>query len=53
MPQPNDVAEVIEFLASDRAAAVTGENLVVDAGWHVASSWALYGGVRPAPPHKN
>jgi len=49
MPKPNEVAEVIEFLASDRASAVTGENIVVDAGWDVASSWALYGGVRPAP----
>lgn len=46
---PNEVAETIEFLASDRASAITGVNLVVDAGWHVASTWAQYGGVRPAP----
>lgn len=44
-PQPNEVAEAIEFLASDRASAMTGNNLIVDAGWHVAQSWALYGGV--------
>ncbi|MBP2307685.1 SDR family NAD(P)-dependent oxidoreductase [Azospirillum melinis] len=47
--QPREVAESIEFLASDRASAITGVNLVVDAGWHVAGSWAQYGGVRPAP----
>lgn len=47
--EPSEVAETIEFLASDRASAITGVNLVVDAGWHVASTWAQYGGVRPAP----
>jgi NAD(P)-dependent dehydrogenase (short-subunit alcohol dehydrogenase family) len=46
--QPNEVAEAIEFLASDRASAITGVNLVVDCGWHVAGSWAQYGGVRGA-----
>ncbi|MBP2231833.1 NAD(P)-dependent dehydrogenase (short-subunit alcohol dehydrogenase family) [Azospirillum agricola] len=47
--QPSEVAETIEFLASERASAITGVNLVVDAGWHVAGTWAQYGGVRPAP----
>jgi len=46
--EPREVAETIEFLASDRASAITGVNLVVDAGWHVASTWAQYGGVRAA-----
>jgi len=47
--RPNEVAEAIEFLASERASAITGVNLVVDAGWDVASTWAQYGGVREAP----
>jgi NAD(P)-dependent dehydrogenase (short-subunit alcohol dehydrogenase family) len=48
--EPNEVAEAIEFLASSRASAITGVNLVVDAGWHVASTWAQHGGLRPPPP---
>ena len=46
MVKPNEVAEAIEFLASDRASAITGVNLVVDAGWDIASTWAQFGGVR-------
>src|SRR5688572_12162078 len=49
MVRPNEVAEAIEFLVSDRASAITGVNLVVDAGWDVASTWAQFGGVRAAP----
>ena len=48
MVQPNEVAEAIEFLASDRASAITGINLVVDAGWQVAATWAQFGGIRKA-----
>lgn len=48
MVRPNEVAEAIEFLASPRASAITGVNLVVDAGWDVASTWAQHGGV-PEP----
>ena len=50
MVRPNEVAEAIEFLASERASAITGVNLVVDAGWDVASTWAQFGGVRQPPP---
>ena len=46
MVEPNEVAEAVEFLASDRASAITGQNLVVDAGWEVAATWAQFGGVR-------
>ena len=45
MVLPNEVAEAIEFLASERASAITGVNLVVDAGWDIASTWAQFGGV--------
>jgi len=50
--EPNEVAEAIEFLASERASAITGVNLVVDAGWDIAATWAQHGGIRPAvkPP---
>jgi len=43
--QPNEVAEGIEFLASDKASAITGTDLLIDAGWLAASTWGLYGGV--------
>ncbi len=46
--EPNEVAETIEFLLSDRASAITGTNIVVDAGWDAARGWAMYGGVRGA-----
>lgn len=47
MVQPEEVAEVFEFLASSRASAITGVNLVVDCGWHVAQTWAQHGGLTP------
>jgi NAD(P)-dependent dehydrogenase (short-subunit alcohol dehydrogenase family) len=46
--QPSEVAEGIEFLASDRASAITGTDLLIDAGMLAASGWAIYGGVPPA-----
>lgn len=46
--QPNEVAEGVEFLASEKASAITGVDLLIDAGWLVASTWGLYGGV-PKP----
>ena len=46
MLKPNEIAEVIEFLCSQRSSGMTGTNLVVDAGWHIASSWTQFGGVR-------
>ncbi|MFT3719581.1 SDR family NAD(P)-dependent oxidoreductase [Pseudorhodoferax sp.] len=46
--QPSEVAEGVEFLLSDRASAITGTDLLIDAGWAVASAWNIYGGV-PGP----
>ncbi len=48
MVLPQDVANAVAFLLSDEAAAITGVNLPVDAGFFCAGSWAPYGGVRPA-----
>jgi len=46
--QPNEIAEGIEFLLSDRASAITGTDLLIDAGFVVANSWHIYGGVPEA-----
>ncbi len=46
--QPAEIAEGVEFLASDKASAVTGSDLLMDAGLFAANGWAAYGGVPPA-----
>lgn len=43
--QPEEVAEGIEFLCSDRASAITGIDLPIDAGTLASNGWSLYGGV--------
>lgn len=45
--EPSEVGETIEFLLSDRASAITGVNLPVDAGWAAVRGWMMYGGTRP------
>ncbi|MFX0547599.1 SDR family NAD(P)-dependent oxidoreductase [Roseovarius sp. S1116L3] len=40
--EPKDVADAVEFLCSDRAAAITGVTLPVDAGWLVQAPYASY-----------
>ncbi len=46
--RPAEVAEAVAFLLSDRASAITGVELNVDAGVLAAQLWHMYGGV-PAP----
>ncbi|MFT4717582.1 MAG: NAD(P)-dependent dehydrogenase (short-subunit alcohol dehydrogenase family) [Paracoccaceae bacterium] len=40
--QPKDIADAAEFLCSDKAAAITGVTLPVDAGWLVQAPYASY-----------
>jgi NAD(P)-dependent dehydrogenase (short-subunit alcohol dehydrogenase family) len=43
--EPGDVGEAIAFLLSERARAITGVVLPVDAGTLVTPLWHLYGGI--------
>jgi NAD(P)-dependent dehydrogenase (short-subunit alcohol dehydrogenase family) len=47
LPEPADIADAIAFLASDRAKAITGVLLPVDAGWLAALSYRTYAGGVP------
>lgn len=46
MVMPHEIANAVDFLLSDEAAAITGVNLPVDNGWLVGTSWETYGGLR-------
>jgi NAD(P)-dependent dehydrogenase (short-subunit alcohol dehydrogenase family) len=47
--EPGEVAEGVEFLISDRSSAITGTDLLIDAGLVAAGSFEMFGGVPPAP----
>jgi NAD(P)-dependent dehydrogenase (short-subunit alcohol dehydrogenase family) len=51
--EPREVAESIAFLLSDRASAITGTNLRIDAGVLAVNGWTVHGGVPPARPRDN
>jgi NAD(P)-dependent dehydrogenase (short-subunit alcohol dehydrogenase family) len=51
--EPSEVAESIAFLLSDRASAITGANLAVDAGVLATNGWIVHGGVPPARPRRS
>jgi len=46
--QPEEIANGVEFLLSGLASAITGIDLLIDAGWAAANGWHIYGGV-PGP----
>jgi NAD(P)-dependent dehydrogenase (short-subunit alcohol dehydrogenase family) len=44
---PEQVADAVSFLLSERASAITGVDLPVDGGWLAGTTWDMYGGLRP------
>lgn len=47
--EAHEIADSVEFLLSERASAITGIDILVDAGLSVAGDWGLYGGVPQDP----
>jgi NAD(P)-dependent dehydrogenase (short-subunit alcohol dehydrogenase family) len=45
--EPDEIGRTVAFLLSDDAAAITGIDLPVDAGWICGSHLSTYDGVRP------
>ncbi len=44
---PSEIAAAVGFLASPLSSAITGVNLIVDAGYLVATAWQTYAGRSP------
>lgn len=44
--KPEQIADAVSFLLSDRASAITGVDLPVDCGWLTGTTWDMYGGLR-------
>ncbi len=49
MVKPNDIANVVSFLLSDNARAVTGHMMPVDAGYLPTTTFASFAGGQPWP----
>ena len=40
--QPQDIARVVSFLASEEAAYITGQEIVVDGGWELTTAFQWF-----------
>ncbi|MFC1847987.1 SDR family NAD(P)-dependent oxidoreductase [Chloroflexota bacterium] len=40
--QPQDIARVVSFLASEEAAYITGQDIIVDGGWGITSAFQWF-----------